>query len=279
MIRWISLRVTFRKSLEPKLKYKINKYSSHFATVVFILSIMNIWFKDKVSSWDISTFLGLLTAGGVVALKDPIINIAGWLFILWRRPLKVGDRIQIGDLRGDVIDQRVFMFTVLEIGNWVDADQSTGRIIHIPNGKVFQENIANYTDAFEYIWNEIPILVTFESDWRKAKAILFDIAQKHGTQLTADAERRVLEASRKFMIFYKKLTPTVYTSVKDSGIMLTIRYITEPKQRRNTEQSIWEDILTEFEKHNEIDFAYPTTRFYTSAPTQSVQTPTEFKKS
>ena len=91
---------------------------------------------------------------------------------MWKRPFEVGDRIQIGDQKGDVIDQRIFMFTVLEIGNWVDADQSTGRVIHIPNGKIFLETLASYTKGFEYIWNEIPVQVTFESDWRKAKNIL-----------------------------------------------------------------------------------------------------------
>ena len=67
---------------------------------------------------------------------------------------------------------RIFMFTLMEIGNWVDADQSTGRVIHIPNGKVFKEVLANYSKGFQYIWNEIPVLVTFESNWKKAKEIL-----------------------------------------------------------------------------------------------------------
>ena len=86
-----------------------------------------------------------------------------------RKPLKVGDRVQIGDVTGDVIDIRIFQFSVIEIGNWVDADQSTGRIIHIPNGTIFIKWQANYTAGFEYIWNEIPVLVTFESDWKTAK--------------------------------------------------------------------------------------------------------------
>ena len=64
------------------------------------------------------------------------------------------------------------------------------------------------------------------------------------------------------MVFYTTLTPTVYTTVKDSGVLLTIRYMIEPRKRRGTEQKIWEAILSEFSKNNDIDFAYPTTRFY-----------------
>ncbi|NIP82375.1 MAG: mechanosensitive ion channel, partial [Gemmatimonadetes bacterium] len=90
----------------------------------------------------------------------------------------VGDRIQIGAHAGDVIDQRIFQFIVLEIGNWVDADQSTGRIIHIPNGLVFREPLANYTRGMQYIWNEIRVLVTFESNWKRAKQILDEIVQE-----------------------------------------------------------------------------------------------------
>ena len=93
-------------------------------------------------------FLGLLTAGLAIALKDPLTNIAGWIFILTRQPFKLGDRVQIGDQAGDVIDIRLFQFTLLEIGNWVNADQSTGRIIHVPNGTVFTQSQANYSTGF-----------------------------------------------------------------------------------------------------------------------------------
>jgi small-conductance mechanosensitive channel len=154
------------------------------------------------------------------------------------------------------------MFTLMEIGNWVDADQSTGRVIHIPNGKIFTEMLANYSRGFQYLWHEIPVLVTFESNWQKAKEILLSIAQHRAEALSSTAERRVRQAAKKFMIFYTKLTPTVYTTVRDSGVLLTIRMLCEPRSRRGTEQSIWENILTEFAKHDDIDFAYPTQRFY-----------------
>ncbi len=187
-------------------------------------------------------------------------NIAAWFFIIWRRPFEVGDRIQIGENSGDVIDQRLFQFTLLEIGNWVDGDQSTGRIIHIPNSKVFNESQANYSKGFKYIWNEIFVVVTFESDWKKAKDILRSIADKHAEHLSIEAEKKLKEAAKKFMIFYNNLTPNVYTDVKASGIQLTIRYLCEPRRRRSSVRDIWEDILVEFAKYDDIDLAYNTQR-------------------
>jgi len=195
-------------------------------------------------------------------LKDPLTNIAGWLFIMFRRSFSVGDRVQIGNQAGDVIDIRIFQFILLEIGNWVDADQSTGRVIYVPNGQVFTTPLANYSKGFQFIWDEIKVLVTFESDWKKAKEMMLDIAKKHSEHLSKSAERKVKEASKKFMIFYKNLTPAIYTTVKDSGIQLAIRYLCEPKNRRGAQQASWEEILEEFDRSKDIDFAYPTTRFY-----------------
>jgi len=106
----------------------------------------------------------------------------------------------------------------------VDADQSTGRIVHIPNQQVFTKALANYDKGFKYVWNEVPVVLTYESNWKKAKEILTAIAFKHAEHLTAEAERDLLAASQQFLINYKKLTPIVYTNTTPSGIQLTIRY-------------------------------------------------------
>jgi small-conductance mechanosensitive channel len=258
-LRQTILRIVFKKYVDVRVRYRWRKTSAYIAFLFTILILGRIWFEGFQS---IATYLGLLSAGVAIALKDLLVNLAGWIFIVWRKPFEVGDRIQIGDQAGDVIDIRIFQFTLMEVGNWVDADQSTGRVIHIPNGKVFTEPQANYHKGFQYIWDEIPVLVTFESNWEKVKSILQEIGTRHAEHLSPHAEERIREASRKFMIFYTKLSPTVYTTVKDCGVLLTIRYICEPRRRRDSKQAIWEDILKEFSKHEDIDFAYPTQRFY-----------------
>ncbi|MEJ2053834.1 MAG: mechanosensitive ion channel [Calditrichaceae bacterium] len=243
----------------PQFRYRWQKYSAYVSAIIGILLVSRVWFEGIQS---LATYFGLLSAGLAIALKDLVSSFAGWLFIIWRSPISVGERIQVGDYKGDVIDVRLFKFTLLEIGNWVDADQSTGRIIHVPNSMILTDTLANYTKGFQFIWNEIPILITFESNWKKAKKILGEIASKHAEHISKEAEHRIKHASKKFMIFYTQLTPTVYTSVKDSGVMLTIRYLISPKTRRGSEQSIWEEILTRFSECKDIDFAYPTQRFY-----------------
>jgi small-conductance mechanosensitive channel len=263
LVLWFLHRLISRIAL-PRIKelpnrYRWKKISSYIAAFLGIIIIGRVWFEGTQS---LVTFFGLLSAGVAIALKDLIANLAGWAFIMWRRPFEVGDRVEIGGHAGDVIDIRIFQFTLMEIGNWVEADQSTGRIIHIPNGKVFTEPLANYHKGFRYIWNEIPVLITFESNWEKAKDILQQIGTEHAEHLSKSAEERIIEASRKFMIFYSKLTPSVYSNVKDSGVLLTLRYLCEPRRRRDSQQAIWEDVLREFAKCPDIDFAYPTQRFF-----------------
>jgi small-conductance mechanosensitive channel len=259
VIRKIILNLVFKRIEDVKVRYKWRKTSTYLLSFLGFLVLVKIWFQGFGS---LATFLGLLSAGIAIALKDPIVNLVAWAFIMIRKPFDVGDRIQIGSVSGDVIDLRIFQFTIMEIGNWVDADQSTGRIIHVPNGKVFTDFQANYSTGFNYIWNELGVLVTFESDWEKAKKILTDILNKHAENLTEDVQKKIKETSRRFMIFYSVLTPIVYTSVKDSGVMLTMRYLCDVRKRRISAATIWEEVLIEFAKHDNIDFAYPTTRFY-----------------
>jgi small-conductance mechanosensitive channel len=259
LIRTLTMRLLHRRVKDVRSLYRWRKHTLHVVVAFGVLLIGRIWFPVFEN---ITTFIGIVSAGLAIALRDLLVNLAGWIFIVWRRPFEVGDRIEVVDRAGDVIDQRIFMFTLMEIRNWVGSDQSTGRVIHMPNGVIFREPLANFSKGFAYIWDEIPVLVTFESNWKKAKEILLRIAEKHSMHLSEKAQRRVREAARKFMIFYSKLTPTVYTSVSDSGVLLTIRYLCPPRRRRGSQQQIWEDILEEFAQCPDIDFAYPTQRFY-----------------
>ena len=208
----------------PRSLYSWKKTTSSVVLILGILGIVRIWVGGFAS---LATYAGLVSAGIAIALKDMLVNLAGWIFIFWRKPFEVGNRIQIGETAGDVIDLRPFQFTVLEIGNWVKADQSTGRMVHVPNSFVFTQPLANYDSGFRYIWNEIPVLVTFESNWEAAKEILTDIANNNALAITGEVKKEIETAAKKYMIIYNKLSPMVFTSVEDSGILLTIRYLTQ----------------------------------------------------
>lgn len=259
IIRSLTLRVVNKNIENKRTTYKWRKNLTYISAFIGIILIAQIWFS---ALGNLSTYFGLLSAGLAIALKDPVTDLAAWLFIIWRKPFDVGDRIELGDAKGDVIDIRPFKFTILEIGNWVDADQSTGRVIHIPNHTVFSGQLANYTSDFEFIWNEIGVMVTFESDWKAAKEILSTVAQEESQDFIERAKEQIRKAAKSYLIEYRYLTPIVYTSVKDSGIMLSIRYLTDPRRRRGSAEAIWERALDEFEKSDSIDLAYPTMRIF-----------------
>jgi small-conductance mechanosensitive channel len=259
LLRTLAVRVVNKRVTDVRALYSWRKAATYTTVFLGFILVGRIWIAEFGA---LATFLGLLSAGIAIALRDLLVDMAGWVFIVWRRPFGPGDRILVVGHAGDVIDQRLFQFTLLEIGTITGAGQSTGRIIHVPNGKVFSEPIVNYTRGFQYVWNEIPVVITFESDWRAAKDMLLQIAQEKAESLSEDAERRVRRAAQEYMIFYSKLTPTVYTDVVDIGVRLTIRYLVEPRRRRGSEEVIWETVLDAFGRRDDIDFAYPTRRIY-----------------
>jgi len=269
LLRLVTIRILWRRSDNVKVRYQWRRNATYTLVFILFFALGFVWIERFQT---IGTFLGLLSAGIAIALKDLLANFAGWLFIMVRKPFRIGDRIEIENIAGDVIDIHVFRFTLLEMGNWVEADQTTGRVVHIPNGKIFVNALANYHAGFNYIWNEIPVLITFESNWEKAKEILTSIINEHAEKLSDTMEKEIKEASKKFMIHYKYLTPIVYTRVKEFGVLLTIRYLCQIRNRRGSEQAIWENILIQFAKFDNIDFAYPTTRFYDNLAESSAKT-------
>lgn len=261
-VRTVLLVIVRRHVADDRSRYHWRKGITYTLAIAGLFVAGRIWF---VGFQHLATFLGIAAAGLVIALKEPLLNIAAWLFLIWRRPFAVGDRIEVSGNIGDVIDVRIFQFSLLEVGNWVGADQSTGRVIHTPNALLFTEPVANYTRGFPYIWNELELVITYESNWRAAKELLLRVAKEHAHTLTEEAEEEVLALGRRFMIFYTTLAPAVYTRVSERGIALAVRYICDPRRRRDSEQAIWEAALDAFAAHEEIDLAYPTQRFFDRA--------------
>jgi small-conductance mechanosensitive channel len=252
------LKNVFYKVIKDRKKYYGIKRTINYITGGFIvIYLIFIWLDSGKS---LTTYIGLLSAGIAISLKEIFTNIAGWMFIEVRKPFDVGHRIMIGNQKGDVIDKRLFQFTIMELSSLEDGEQSTGRIIDIPNSYVLVHPTVNYSKGFEYIWNEIKVIVTFDSNWKKTKELILDIVSKETDLITKIVSDQISDASRKYMIHYNKLTPIVYTDVKDSGIQLSVRYLCEPKQRRITVNKIWEDILEMISENKDIELAYPTKR-------------------
>ena len=259
IVRLIVLRLVRRRVDDTEIWYRTQKLTSYGGTFIVLIVISFVWFQvSNIGAW-----IGVVSAGLAIALADILRNFAGWGYILLRRPFKVGDRVEIDGQAGDVVDVRSQRFSMLEIKGWVDADQSTGRIIQIPNGLLFSKPLANYTEGFPYIWHEMAMLVTFESDWKRAEAIMTEALNEHAPSMASDAARKAIrEAATEYRIRYTHLTPTTYVSVKDSGVMVTGRAIIPVRSRRHVDTTIWRSLLDRLDAEPTVELAYPTVRTY-----------------
>ena len=257
LIRRVMRQIVSRTVGNRVVQYRWGKTIAYATTGLATLFVIAIW-VDGLSQ--VGTFLGLVSAGVAIALKDVLVDIAGWIILITKPPFEVGDRIQIGPHSGDVVDVSVLHFHLLEIGNWVDSDQSTGRVIQIPNAKILTDPIANYTSEFPFLWHEVPVVITFESNWRRAKTLLLEMVGEASVETSQRAAEFLRKRPSRMLISYGTVTSTVYTSVLDHGICLSMRFLTDPRRRRAFDQSLWEGVLDIVSNEPDIELAYPTQR-------------------
>jgi len=255
----IIIRIINRQVKDIKKRHQARKATYYAASLIALGIILMTWIRVFGS---IAIIISAIGAGLTLALHQAILCIAGWLLILIRRPYKTGDRIELGEVAGDVIDIHLFYTILLEIRGWVGSDQSTGRVVYCPNSKVFTEPLYNYTQGFEHIWNEIKLAVTFESNWQKAKDLMLEVIGREEFSFSPSLEKKLREMAKKHMIYYRTLTPAVWVNIVDFGVELTLRYITEARNRRKTQDQFCQLILQKFQQEKDIDFAYPTYRIY-----------------
>jgi small-conductance mechanosensitive channel len=231
ILRRVARRVVVSSVEESETTYRANKIINYAATAILLITVAFIW----IDAFDnLPTYLGLVSAGIAIALADVLKNMVGWLYILSRRPFQVSDRIEVSGYKGDVVDIRLFRFSLMEIDGWVDAEQSTGRLVHVPNGVVFNKEVANYTEGFGFIWHEVPVLITFESDWKLAERLILDVLERRSRR-PRRGRATIRETARRYSIRVGTLTPTVYLTVRDSVVLLTARYLVEARTRRGRE--------------------------------------------
>lgn len=249
ILRWFTIKSIRKKYTDQIKQFATKKVMSslYIGALVFVLLI--IWYE--ASSYIIAV-VGVLTAGVAIALRDIITNMIGWVYILWATPFKIGDRIEIGTHVGDVIDVTLLHFSVLEVGKRVGGEQSTGRIVQIPNMQIFSLPLANYEKEFKFIWNEIKVPLDCSSDWQKAKKKIYDIVYLCVGDTIEKAREEVEAVEKNTAIYFNNLTPIVYTELKDGHILLNVRYLCEPRKVRATEHYMWEEILRMIKENEDI---------------------------
>ena len=198
------------------------------------------------------TVISFLSAGIAIAVKEIIFDFFAGIYINTKKTFELEDRIEVNGIKGDVVNIRSLGFEVLEIGDRINGEQSTGRIIHIPNSFVFMYPLKNYTKAFKYVWDEITVKIPLDADVEKTKEALYDIVENNETLKTTPKkmEGAVADVTAEYRIYYNYLEPIIYTEIVDSHVELYLRYIVHPKKARNVRDEIYLKILEEYRNGN-----------------------------
>lgn len=250
LLRLATARLAARRIQNAARRYVVVKTIHYTVGLVVLLLILRIW---SVAFTSLFAYMGLVAAALVISLQVPIANLAGWLGIALQKPFVVGDRIRVGTTSGDVIDISLFNFTVLEVAGEDVGEQSTGRLVHMPNSLVFRENIANCTQGMDFVWNEVKVTVSPGCNWAKAKEILTRLSSQLFAEDARAAGEALARAGQRYILHYGRLTPIVWTNFHDKRVVLTVRFLCRPRQRRVTSSRLWEQVLVEFAKESDIE--------------------------
>lgn len=235
------------------------RQSSAIATIMLVLTVLVtavLWARTLRST---GTFLGLVGAGLAVAMKEPLLAIAGRISILAGHAYSVGDRIELDTITGDVDDVGFFYTRMMELGNWIAGDQATGRIVQFSNSRVFGNTaIFNYTRNFSYIWDEIKLPITYASNLKSARQILIDAGTEYSREFLAGAQREIEQMQHYFVVSNMEVKPQVYMKVTSNWVELTLRYLVEPKRRRIAASFIFERVFEMLQGRDDITIASST---------------------
>jgi small-conductance mechanosensitive channel len=240
---------------DQKTRYTLSKLFYILSIVIFIAVTISIWVEDPTSLLVTYSIIG---AGIAFALQDVFKNFVGGMYITATGLIRVGDRVEIEGNFGDVMDVGIMSTTLMEIKGWVQGDQASGRMVSIPNGFVLSKVAINYTRDHSFIWDELFIPITYESDWRTAVSIIMDIVDKETDALTKEAQHDIERLGERFYLPRRETEPAVYVTLTDNWITLEVRYVTDTRNRRILKDRLSRLILEAFESAENINIASET---------------------
>ena len=249
IIKSIIKKIYSNLPVNDKKKFFRNRKIRIILTAISFILVFLLW-GEKLSG--LITFISLISAGLTIAIREIIFNFFAGIYININRPFEIEDRIEIDDVMGDVISKHALGFEILEIGKRVYGEQSTGRIIHIPNSYIFTKTLKNYTKVFKYIWDEIKVDVSLDADIKQTEEILYEIVFDNETlkEIPKKMEDAVDEAILEYRIYYNNLDPIIYIKIERSHIEMYIRYLVHPKKARGVQNEINMRIMEEYQKGN-----------------------------
>jgi small-conductance mechanosensitive channel len=247
--------VIAKRISDQKTQYVSRKAFSILYLGTFLVMFVRIWVEDPQA---LLVAYGLIGAGVAVALQDFFKNFVGGITLFVNGMYRVGDRVQLGETTGDVVDVGLMYTRLMEIKSWVPADQATGRIVTVPNGVVLGEEVMNYTADNTFIWDEIPLPVTYDSDWKKLKQIVVEIVEDETQDIASTADKEISEIGKKYYLSEFHTEPQVFTELTDNWIRFHVRYVTDVEKRRALHNRISQRILSRIEEADDIELASAT---------------------
>lgn len=230
-----------------KIQYKTLNFIKIIISIIEIIIIYLIWESNIKNAM---TLISFISAAITLSLKDYILNLFAGFYIKIYKPFKLEDRIEIKGQKGDVINLGSLFFELLEVSDKY-GHQSTGVISIIPNSIIFTETVKNMNKGFKYIWDEIKVQISLDSDLILAKKTLYKIINNIDVIKNIPTKmKNELKNNTSYRMYYNKYEPMVYTEVKDKHVELNIRFLINPKKARLVESYVWNEILKEYKNEN-----------------------------
>jgi small-conductance mechanosensitive channel len=239
----------------PDRRYYLSKVAFLIYIFIIIVALTVIWVENIQG---LLFGFGLVAAAFTITMQDVARNFAGGSIIFLNSIYKVGDRIEINSKKGDVIDIGILYTTIMETNEWVSGDQHTGRLCVLPNSYVLNGILNNYTRDFNFLWDEITLPITYESDWRLARSLILDIIRRETGTAKEVANEEINTLEKKYLLSKRSLEADVFMKLTDNWIELTARYVIPARQRRITRSRISQLILEEIEAAENIRIASAT---------------------
>ena len=235
---------------DPRRRYRGYKMLGRIAALVVASTLVFVWAPVRR---DLLTVFTILGTGIAFSTREALLSVVGWLHIAIRAPFRHGDRIEVNGIGGDVVDIRLLHTTVVEVGGWVEGQQSTGRLVHIPNSWVFLHGVVNATNSFGFVWDEFGVTIARASDWKAAQEILERLAAEAAGPIEARARAQLDRLADDYLVHYRILTPFVYVSMTAEGVRLTLRHLVEVRQRRGIDHALTVSFLDAIAGHGGIE--------------------------
>ncbi len=256
--------VASRSITDTSARYRVRKFIGFFGYILAAIVLLSTFSRSMAQ---FSVIFGVAGAGIAFALQEVIASIAGWIAISFGGFYRPGDRVQVGGIKGDVIDIGMLRTTLMEIGDWVHGDVYNGRIVRVANSFIFKEPVYNYSGEFSFLWDEFKLPVRFGSDWQLAQQLIEEAVTEHVAEFQEQSQRNWKVLVGKFLIEEARIAPIVTLNVTDNWIEFTARYVVDYRRRRATRDAIMRSLLTAFDAHKEkVEFGSATFELVAAPP-------------